>query len=178
MREENCDRRVHRRHTYWKRLGVPGPPAHLIFGNESAIFKGFHVIDEEWTRDYGETYGFGLLFSGLNVVFIVQELYFQEGRFVLLKPGYSSPSTCQEVSLLHGSIGKDSTWPQKWKLASIWLWDRKRRGRQPSRTHTSQYAGSEVEVRACAGHPGLHIREDQTSKQGRPNSKAVDGANL
>lgn len=49
------------KHSYWKRLGIKGPPTTFIFGNMlDAMFSDFMAKQLEWLKSYGKYYGYYL----------------------------------------------------------------------------------------------------------------------
>ncbi|KAK0405384.1 hypothetical protein QR680_017960 [Steinernema hermaphroditum] len=50
-----------RKHSFWQRKGVNGPQGNFFVGVTFLHGKGQHLLDIEWSKQYGKTYGYELL---------------------------------------------------------------------------------------------------------------------
>lgn len=62
----------YKRHTYFKKIGLPGPPYGFLLGNSGELFNGSPpLIIQDWSEQYGETYG---MYEGSTPVVVSSDL--------------------------------------------------------------------------------------------------------
>ncbi|XP_038077379.1 cytochrome P450 3A24-like [Patiria miniata] len=102
----------YKRRTYFKTLGLSGPPPLPIVGNMLSYGKGMHVAHEEWTKQYGKTFG---VFEGARKAIITSDLDIMQE--VLIKQ-YNKFCNRQEFPLRPKLFKNDllSLKNERWKL--------------------------------------------------------------
>ena len=61
-----------RRHSFFRKLGIPGPKPHWLFGNLHQIWgRQLHVVYRDWSEEFGEFYGY---FEGPTPILVTSSL--------------------------------------------------------------------------------------------------------
>jgi hypothetical protein len=72
---------VRRKHNYFVRNNIPGPPPTFLLGNFGIFWRASHYSRqlETWTRQYGKIYG---MFEGILPIYVASNVDFLEQVFI------------------------------------------------------------------------------------------------
>uniref|UniRef100_A0A4D5RPE8 Putative cytochrome n=1 Tax=Ixodes scapularis TaxID=6945 RepID=A0A4D5RPE8_IXOSC len=90
--------------SYFKSIGIPGPPPNLIWGNIREYHKnGFYKALNEWCQTYGDIFGF---YNGDVPTLVVKDLDMLEYVFVRNFKNFTDRGITMRTDEMHPSLGK------------------------------------------------------------------------
>ncbi|CAN8017293.1 unnamed protein product [Ixodes persulcatus] len=89
--------------SYFKSIGIPGPPPNLIWGNIREYHKnGFYKALNEWCHTYGDIFGF---YNGDVPTLVVKDLDMLECIFVTNFQNFTDRGITMRTDEMHPSLG-------------------------------------------------------------------------